>query len=127
MTKKKSSPKVKPNLKSFKGIPKKIRVSVNKYDVELKKEVYLKKNQTTECYGVCNSTEKTIELSTSYPNHNVSCVLLHELLHALYYEYDLENRTPEEKVVSILSTGLTNLFVDNPKLLEYFIKEWRAK
>jgi len=47
--------------------------------------------------------------------------LIHECLHAIIYQWnmDLEEKV-EESVVNGLANGLTTIFVDNPKLMDYF-------
>lgn len=45
--------------------------------------------------------------------------LIHECLHAIYEHYELSKKDDEERVVATLSHGLTALFVDNPKLIDY--------
>ena len=45
--------------------------------------------------------------------------LLHELLHAVWFFGNLGKKEKEERVVSIMGTGLNAIFANNPELLRY--------
>lgn len=46
--------------------------------------------------------------------------LIHELLHAIVYQWNMElEEKDEEKLVNGLANGLTTIFVDNPKLMDF--------
>ncbi len=46
--------------------------------------------------------------------------LIHEMLHAIIYQWNMElDEKVEELVVNGLANGLTTIFVDNPKLMGY--------
>ena len=42
--------------------------------------------------------------------------LLHEILHGVWNEYNLQEGDDEERTVSTMATGLTQVFLDNPKI-----------
>jgi hypothetical protein len=48
--------------------------------------------------------------------------LLHEISHVVWWVYNLKDEDDEERTVHTMATGLTQVFRDNPKVLEY-IKE----
>ena len=43
---------------------------------------------------------------------------MHEILHGVWYAYNLEDGLKEEAVVTALGTGLMAIFVDNPDLMK---------
>ena len=47
--------------------------------------------------------------------------ILHEILHALYWVFDLKDKEKEERVISCLSTGLLSIFRDNPKFALWLV------
>lgn len=54
--------------------------------------------------------------------------LLHELLHAIWWCYNLGvNDDKEEKVVGTLANGLSDMFQRNPELVKYFTKVWASQ
>ena len=75
-----------------------------------------------ECYGLHDQNNKTIELSTSCVHKNMVETFLHEILHAIYTEYEISSQDDEEKTVSLMSKGLLNTLVDNPDLIDYLVK-----
>ena len=49
--------------------------------------------------------------------------ILHEVLHAISYQYSISDTLKEhkeEKIVNTFANGLMSVFVDNPWLLDYF-------
>lgn len=49
-------------------------------------------------------------------------VVLHELLHALWWHQALPKKATEEDVVVALESGIVMLFRDNPELARWFLK-----
>ena len=47
--------------------------------------------------------------------------LLHEILHAVYSTQKIEDGDDQERCVGMLANGLTGVFRDNPKLLQFFL------
>lgn len=45
--------------------------------------------------------------------------LLHELNHSIWWAYGIEEADPEDRIVSIMATGMVQILRDNPKLLKY--------
>ena len=46
--------------------------------------------------------------------------LIHEILHAIVYQWNMElEEKDEERLVNGLANGLTTIFVDNPKLMDF--------
>ena len=63
-----------------------------------------------------------IKGSTIGSAHGANTVL-HEVLHAISYQYaisDVIKEHKEEKIVNTFANGLMTVFVDNPWLLDYF-------
>jgi len=44
---------------------------------------------------------------------------MHEILHAIVYQWNIDIGDKEETIVNGLANGLTTVFVDNPKLVDY--------
>jgi predicted metal-dependent peptidase len=71
-------------------------------------------------HGDFNSVLMRIRVDTSLPESMVLDTLLHEIAHAIYAIYHLEDTDSEERVVSIYGTAMLQVFKDNKKLLELF-------
>lgn len=85
----------------------------------IQKDGVIDKSDNTVCHGLTHDDTKTIELDSNLKPESMSVVLLHELFHALYSEYGLDDESGEEKVVNTLSSALHKLFLDNPDVLKY--------
>ena len=114
--------------KDFKGLPYEIRIQSQKYKITFNdKPVISNSNGTlSECYGVCNKANKTIELTTNHESKNMTDVLLHELIHAIFCEYNIPDKTHEEQVAENLGKALFNLFHDKPKPVKYLNEKWKT-
>jgi len=49
-------------------------------------------------------------------------IILHELMHAIYYAYGLDQNSNEEQIVNAMSNSITELLL-NPMLLKFINKE----
>jgi|TARA_R110000787_G_scaffold267595_1_gene373957 hypothetical protein len=45
--------------------------------------------------------------------------LIHEINHAIYFVYNIHDKDEEERTVHTISSGWTQVFMDNPKLLNF--------
>lgn len=71
-------------------------------------------------WGVYYDDQCLICLATGAPNGPFAVdSVLHEILHAVYRMAKLAEGDGEERVVSLVSVGLTQIFRDNPELLEW--------
>lgn len=72
-------------------------------------------------WGTYDGASYVITLNKSLMTSKALVVetVLHELMHALWHHRALPNRPKEERVVGNLSLGLTQVFQDNPWLLEW--------
>jgi hypothetical protein len=69
-------------------------------------------------YGQCSTILQTIAIVRHMPSrHKAVDTLLHEILHALWWERDIEDADKEERTVACLGTALTALYRDNPWLV----------
>jgi hypothetical protein len=73
-----------------------------------------------KAFGLCNCLEHVISLQRDMPNKSrVVDTFLHELMHAIYWAYGIEDRDEEERIVGAIAVGMTALFRDNPWLLDW--------
>lgn len=98
--------------------PTKIDVSYQKLNVIVGK---------CEELGYYEADLHQIKLQANQKWHEEANTLLHELLHAIWWCYNLgDDDEQEEKIVKSLSNGLMELFARNPDVLTYFSKVWAA-
>lgn len=71
--------------------------------------------------GVAHRGQNVITMHPHMPQDNAQDTLLHEALHYLWADLFQGETPPEEKCVSLLSTGLINVMQRNPKLVEWLM------
>jgi hypothetical protein len=75
--------------------------------------------QQARSNGCCELVKKLILIDTSYGDYQAASTLIHEILHAIYEEYNVEGDDGEERTVRSLGRGLMQVFLDNPDLLQF--------
>ena len=81
-----------------------------------------------EQQGSFESSDQTIyldkEIITGNPDQAIN-LILHELMHAIYYQYNLSKDSSEEDIVNAMSNGVTELLTrsDLKKWIEHKLKE----
>lgn len=77
--------------------------------------------------GYYESDLHQIKLQANQKWHEEANTLLHEILHAIWFCYNLGlEDEQEEKIVASLANGLMEMFARNPEALQYFVKVWTA-
>lgn len=82
--------------------------------------------------GLCYHRAKLIKIASGLPPRMSVQTLIHEIMHAIYYEWGLLNSEmpneayaaglcSEENAVNGISLGLTTVLVDNPSLRRFII------
>lgn len=100
-------------------IPQTVKIGPHRYDIH---EVDGKWTEGEDAHGKCNTSTHEIWINNSYkPSHTLDTVI-HEHLHAIWNQYDLNDKDEEEAIVHRLATGIVQTLVDNPELLKYINK-----
>ena len=99
------------------NIPEKIKIGYREYKLEEWKQTVATAN---EAHGQFFAKEGIIGYTTDEKGVSHANTLIHECLHAIIYQWNMElEEKVEESVVNGLANGLTTIFVDNPKLMDY--------
>ena len=100
------------------NIPDKIKIGYRDYKLEEWKQTVASAN---EAQGQFFAKEGIIGYTAEEKGVSHANTLLHECLNAIIYQWNMElDDKVEELVVNGLANGLTTIFVDNPKLMDYF-------
>ena len=100
--------------------PEKIRIGYKDYKLEEWKQTVASAN---EAQGQFFAKEGVIGYTAEETGVSHANTLIHECLHAIIYQWNMElEEKVEESIVNGLANGLTTIFVDNPKLMD-FLKE----
>ena len=99
--------------------PDKIKIGYREYKLEEWKQTVASANEAQGQFfakeGIIGYTDE--EKGVSHAN-----TLLHEIIHAVVYQWNIDVGEKEETIVNGLTNGLTTVLVDNPKLMDYLRK-----
>ena len=70
-------------------------------------------------YGEFSSIEETIRLDATMSDIKMVGTLIHELTHAIYWAYNIEDEDKEERVCCTMATAWTQIYRDNPLILSF--------
>lgn len=70
--------------------------------------------------------ESTIRLDGGMNPIKAVDTLLHEINHAIYWAYGINDDDKEERVVGTFATAWTQVFRDNPRLLQYITESLKV-
>lgn len=70
-------------------------------------------------FGECDKTAKVIRVATHYGLQEAGGTLLHEILHAIYDVWKLDDGMTEEHVVAVMAEALCAVWMDNPDVMEF--------
>jgi hypothetical protein len=99
-------------------LPKSIRVGPYDYRIELWDNAAARASHR---FGEFSSIEGCIRIQHDLANiPQLVDVVIHEACHALYSAYQIMDDDKEERIVSSLGTGWTQIFRDNPALVQWF-------
>ena len=96
-------------------IPEKIKIGYKEYRLEKWKQTVASAN---EAQGQFFAKEGIIGYTDDEKGVSHANTLLHEIIHAIVYQWNIDVGEKEETIVN----GLTTVLVDNPKLIDYLKK-----
>ena len=70
-------------------------------------------------FGQCDNDISVILVGTDLTKQMQSNTLIHELFHAIYYVYNIQDNDEEERVVNTFANGWHQVLKDNPDLVNY--------
>lgn len=95
-------------------------VRVGPFDVRV---VDLDATTATDDYGQFSADDLEIRLRRHFVSPAVAAdTFIHEVLHAVWWVMNARAKDGEERIVTLLSTGLTQFFRDNPAVLAWLRK-----
>lgn len=80
---------------------------------------YLQDDES-EYYGCCEKDKRLISIWLSGNDLRDAGILLHEVMHAVWHEYEMDEETEtEETTVNRISAGLMKVLTANPAFAQY--------
>lgn len=77
-------------------------------------------------YGQTTFSDLTIRLDVSHFPRHVADVMLHEIMHACYWVFDIQDEDKEERTVRMTATALVGVWRDNPGLFDWLDRNIRG-
>ena len=104
---------------------KEIKIGYRNYKIKNLDSIVSKCN---EINGQFLATDGVIALSSEEDSISHANTLIHEIFHAIVYQWGIElDDKEEEKICNTLANGLTTVLVDNPWLLSYIQKNLKGE
>ena len=106
-------------------LPKSVKVGYRTFKIELKSKDFMEDmGKVADCDkegGIIRLGKHHLKASPQIAAE----AILHEILHAIYYNWDLDDSDKEEKIVTQLTFGLCSVIVDNPKMWKWIMENIR--
>jgi hypothetical protein len=93
-----------------------VKIGGIKYKIEYSKDLARDRG----CLGECCCNSNVIRLDSDLSFHMERKTLLHEIIEAINFEYELKL---EHTKISIIETALYQVIIDNAELIKTFWKE----
>ena len=104
---------------------KNIKIGYRDYKIKNLDSIVSKCN---EINGQFLASDGMIALSSTEDNISHANTLIHEILHAIVYQWGIElDDKDEERICNTIANGLTTVVVDNPSLLSYLQKNLKGE
>lgn len=70
--------------------------------------------------GWCDPQSQTIAIHNGLKDSQAGDTFLHEVIHAIFYAMGLNSKSKEEDIATRLSSGLCTVWMNNPKVYEWW-------
>jgi hypothetical protein len=109
-----------PTKKKALKVPKKVKIGYLTFDIDSKDSAWKDRNKAV---GMCKVEQSLIEYCKEQSSPEIVNTIIHEILHALVYVFDIEfdNTKKEESLVTKMANGIHTLLLDNPDLLKWLL------
>ena len=101
-------------------LPKKIKIA--HMDIEVEAWPHRSANARS-AYGEFSGEEGMIRIDTTQHPYKVAETFLHELHHAIFWVYKMQDDDEEERTVATFATGMAQVFRDNPHVFKFIGRE----
>ena len=98
------------------NLPSKVRIAC--FDVKVEDWNYISAN-ANHAFGEFSVNEQLIRIDTTINRMLIVDSFIHEINHAIYWAYGIDDKDEEERIVSTMATGWTQVYRDNPEVLEF--------
>lgn len=97
-------------------LPTKIKVAAFDIDIE---DWHHHSANAAHSYGEFSSQENKIRIDVTTNKIKLIDTFIHEINHAIFWAYGIEDEDKEERVVATLATAWVQIYRDNPDILPF--------
>ena len=102
-------------------LPPSVRIGAFDYRIETVDK--LEGDLGQDAWGLYSPAKLLIQFERNHPDRfNAIDSVLHEINHAIYGIYALSRGDNEERIVSVMATGWTQVLRDNPDLVKWIVQ-----
>ena len=108
----------------YNGLPRRVKIGQYTFRITI---TTAKDNDVLEgCDGITDFEAFRIYLHEGIARQRAINVVQHELTHAINWVYGIDDGALEEHITTQHTNGLIELWVSNPKVMNWFVKNLRA-
>lgn len=100
-------------------LPESVRVGAAVYEIAVMDPV---RAEREKIMGSQDPLTRRIEIDMRKPTALAAKTLLHEIIHAIRYEFDFKTEDGEERQVTAMENGLAAVMVDNPEVISWIME-----
>lgn len=97
----------------------KVKIGYRDYIIE---PMSLTQGTREDLYGQCDRGRGIIRICFEHDARSVGNTVLHEFMHAIYYEWSLADDDREERIITTMANGLATVWRDNPDWMNWIGK-----
>ena len=99
--------------------PTQVKVGATVYTIE---DMHPIVDKLGDEWGNADYCANKITISTKLSTSRYREVLLHEIFHCIFYEWDMQPEDAEERTVSAFAFGMLAVMKDNPAVFKWLMK-----
>jgi len=105
------------------GLPSSVRVAGHDVAIKVQSEQW---RVATDHHGEFSQVDVEILVAPTFPTASRAAeIVIHELIHAVWWGFNARSQDGEEQVVTTLAVGLQQVWRDNPDLIAWIEKVTR--
>lgn len=97
-------------------LPGSVKVGAWTYEIQ---EWTPNEGRAQDKYGMTVHSLQRIQLDVNYGYQRTAATLLHEILHAIYRQWEIQEADKQEHTIELLESGLCTVWRDNPEVMRW--------
>ena len=105
----------------------KLNIKGNEYDIIFENDVFLSSYKNQILDGECSSIDGTIRINKNNDDYNLDRLILHEIIHAYFYECGLPYYSNDETLVNWIAQNIQDIYSNFEKVKKEITDETKSK